>query len=318
MIGELCALTSAFSFSTVSIAIRRGMRRSRDNGTFLSTFVNMVLFLILIGVLYVGRYLPALTWTGFFLFLFAGLLTTFVGRSLHYEAIRVIGPSRAILLRMCSPIITVCLAFIFLSERFSVLQYVGATAIIGGVWVLSRETVGRGDLRVVQAPRSQAASSPQQQEKGALARSGLWLGVLYALGSAVSFGTGHFVRKVAVLEVPSPFWGMAIGTTTAWVAMTLHSMVRGDFRELFRDNFNVHAPPWYFIYSGILNTVGQMFIYLAVFFAPVSTVQVLATSEVLSTLLISRLFLGREEPLGGRVILCSVVICLGVVLMIVG
>jgi drug/metabolite transporter (DMT)-like permease len=278
----------------------------------------MVLFLILIGVLYVGRYLPALTWTGFFLFLCAGLLTTFVGRSLHYEAIRVIGPSRAISLRMGAPIVTVCLAFVFLSERFSVLQYVGATAIIAGVWVLSRETMGRGDLRVVETRRSHAMTPPERQEKAVPAKSGLWLGILCALGSAISFGTGHFVRKVAVLEVPSPFWGMAIGTTTAWAAMTLHSIVRGDLRELCRDNFNVHAPPWYFIYSGILNSVGQMFIYLAVFFAAVSTVQVLATSEVLSTLLISRLFLGREEPLGGRVIVCSVVICLGVVLMIVG
>ena len=318
MIGELCALTSAFSFSTVNIAIRRGMRRSRDNGTFLSTFVNMVVFLILIAVLYVGGYLPALTWAGFLLFSAAGLLTTFVGRSLHYAAIRVIGPSRAISLRMGAPIVTVCLAFVFLSERFSVLQYTGAIAIVGGVWVLSRETMGRADLRVVETPRSHATIPPERQEKTVLVKSGLWLGVLYALGSAVSFGTGHFVRKVAVLEVPSPFWGMAIGTTTAWVAMSVHSMARGDFRELCRDNFNVHAPPWYFIYSGILNTVGQMFIYLAVFFSPVSTVQVLATSEVLSTLLISRLFLGTEEPLGWRVILCSVVICLGVVLMIVG
>jgi drug/metabolite transporter (DMT)-like permease len=318
MIGELCALTSAFSFSTVSIAIRRGMKRSRDNGTFLSTFVNMVLFLILIAVLYAGHYLPTLTGTGFLLFLVAGLLTTFVGRSLHYEAIRVIGPSRAISLRMCSPIITVCLAFLFLSERFSVLQYVGASAIIGGVWMLSQETMGRGDLRVVQDARSRTDRTPDQREDGVQSKSGLWLGVLFALSSAMSFGTGHFVRKVAVLEVPSPFWGMAIGTTAAWLAMAVQAVVRGDFRELCRDNFNVRAPLWYFIYSGILNTVGQMSIYLAVFYAPVSTVQVLATSEVLSTLLISRLFLGTEEPLGWRVILCSVVICMGVVFMIIG
>ena len=318
MIGEICALISAFSFSTVSIAIRRGMRRSRDNGTFLSTFINMALFLILIAILYVGHYLPTLTGTGFLLFLVAGLLTTFVGRSLHYEAIRVIGPSRAISLRMCSPIITVCLAFLFLSERFSVLQYAGASAIIGGVWMLSQETMGRGDLRVVQDARSRTDRSPDQRENGVHSKSGLWLGVLFALGSAMSFGTGHFVRKVAVMEVPSPFWGMAIGTTAAWLAMAVHAMVRGDFRELCRDNFNVRAPLWYFIYSGILNTVGQMFIYLAVFFAAVSTVQVIATSEVLSTLMISRLFLGTEEPLGWRVILCSVVICVGVALMFIG
>jgi drug/metabolite transporter (DMT)-like permease len=54
MIGELCALLSACFFSTVSVAIRRGMKTSRDNGTFLSTFINMVLFLILIAILYLN------------------------------------------------------------------------------------------------------------------------------------------------------------------------------------------------------------------------------------------------------------------------
>ena len=77
-------------------------------------------------------------------------------------------------------------------------------------------------------------------------------------------------------------------------------MVRGDFRELCRDNFNIHGPPWYFIFSGVLNTVGQMFIYLAVFFTAVSTVQVLATSEVLSTLMISRLFWEPKNPWDGE------------------
>jgi len=310
--GELFALISAGSFSIGSIAIRRGMRTARDNGTFMATFVNMVLFLILIAVLYFCRRMPPLTTIGFSLFLVAGLLTTFSGRSLHYAAIRHLGPSRAISFRMSSPIITVCLAFVFIGERFSLLQCVGTCAIIGGVWVLSKETLKQDGLHVVQD------QAPVNPGRAVTSNNSLFVGILFALGSALSFGTGHFFRKWAVMEVPSPYWGMVIGTTAAWVAMVIQAIIKGDLSALCRNNFNGQAPPWLFILTGGLNTIGQMFIYISVFFTAVSTAQVLAASEVLGTFVLSRLFLGSEEPLGWRVIVCGVVICLGVVLMIIG
>lgn len=310
--GELFALISAGSFSIASIAIRRGMRTARDNGTFMSTFVNMVLFLVIIAVLYFCHQLLALTSLGFSLFLIAGLMTTFAGRSLHYAAIRHLGPSRAISFRMSSPIITVCLAFVFIGERFSLLQCVGTCAIIGGVWVLSKETLKQDGLRVVQD------QAPGRPEKETASNNGLFIGILFALSAAFSFGAGNFIRKLAILEVPSPFWGMAIGTTTAWVAMVVQAVIKGELRTLCRNNFNAQTPPRLFILTGGLNTVGQMFIYISILYTAVSTAQVLAASEVLGTFVLSRLFLGGEEPLGWKVIVCGVVICLGVVLMIVG
>jgi len=163
-----------------------------------------------------------------------------------------------------------------------------------------------------------AGARPSRQETTAFGRRAPWIGILFALGSALSFGIGHFTRKLAVIEVPSPFWGMAIGTTAAWSAMAVQAMAQGEMKELCRNNFNRQAPPWIFIVTGVLNTVGQMFIYIAIFFTNVSVTQVLATSEILATLLLSRLMLKGEEPLGLRIITCSLVVFGGVILMFIG
>ena len=44
---------------------------------------------------------------------------------------------------------------------------------------------------------------------------------------------------------------------------------------------------------------------------------VLASSEPLVTLLISRLLLGREEPMNRRVVFCSITVFLGIIFMII-
>ncbi len=314
MVGELLILLSAFSFSTGNIAIRRGMRTAYDNGIFISIFISMVTFSVLIIIFYLKSLLPPLTLKGSFLFALAGLLTTFSGRSFHYAAIRVIGPSRATSFRCSSPILTVCLAFVLLSERFNISQFIGSTAIIGGVWILSKEVLGRIDLEVVHAP----LSSPNKSfSVSKVSNKSPLVGVLYALGAALSFGIGHFLRKLGLMEVPSPFWGLAIGTIIAWIALVGHATTRGEIKKLCHDNFNPHHPPWFFIFAGLLFTFGQMLSYISIYFTAVSVVVILASSEPLITLIMSRLILRGEEPLNWRVFTCSGAVCLGVILMII-
>lgn len=310
MIGELCALLGACSFSTHNIAVRRGMRTALDNGVFMSTSISTVIFLVVIGVLYSGRLLPPLTVMGFFLFALAGLFTSFTGRSFNYAAIRALGPSRSTSFRASSPLITICLAFTFLSERFTPSQFVGAACVIGGVSILSREVIGRTDLEV-QSRFVPVSSEPVNRPKRPIT------GILYALGSALSFGTGHFLRKLALQEVPSPYWGLAVGTTAAWLALVAHTALRGRLKEAFKNNFNFHHLPWFYVIAGVLATSGQLFLYLAIYFTEVSTAMVLASSEPLVTLLISRLLLGREEPMNRRVVFCSITVFLGIIFMLI-
>ena len=310
MIGELFALLGAFSVGSAGVAVRRGMRNTSDNGVFLTISIGTVVFLILVGVVSTGDQLPPLTLMGFVLFVLAGLLTSFMGRSLHFAAIRTIGPSRATAFRASSPAITVLLAFMFLSERFTPVQFVGAISIIGGVILLSRETVGRTDLEVA------TDSANPSGVLGIRARGSL-LGVLYGVLAATSFGVGHYLRKIALQEVPSPLWGLMVGTTSAWLALVIQTRLRGTLGETWKYNFNLHAPPWFFILGGILTTAGQTLVFFSIHYTAVSTAMVLGASDPLATLFISRVFLGREEPLNWRVILCSCTVCLGIILMII-
>lgn len=314
MIGVLFALVGVFSISASNIAIRRGMRTAHDNGIFISIFISMVMFSVLIIILHLKSLLPPLTLKGFLLFALAGLLTTFSGRSLQYAAIRVIGPSRATSFRSSSPILTVCLAFLFLSERFKISQFIGATAIIGGIWILSKEVLGRIDLGTTQAP----ISSPNESfSESKVSNKSPLVGVLYGLGSALSFGIGHFLRKLSLMEVPSPFWWLAIGTIIAWLALIVQTTARRELKKLCRNNFNFHNPPWFFILAGVLITFGQMLNFVSIYLIAVSVVVILASSEPLMTLIISRLILRGEEPLNWRVIVSSGTVCLGVILMII-
>ena len=309
MIGEIFALLGACVISAGNVSIRRGMRRAHDSGVFISTFISAATFVLLLIILWIRRSLPPLTLLGFLLFVSAGLLTSFAGRSLHYAAIRALGPSRATSIRCSSPIVTICLAFLFLSERFSFAQFIGASAILGGVIFLTRETVGRTDLGVPMDPSFASNDSPSSQKPS-------FIGILYALAAALSFGTGHFLRKLALKEVPSPYWGLALGTAAAWLTLTWHAASRGKLKALWRNNFNLREPPWFFIAGGFLTTTGVLFVYLAIFFTEVSTAMVIESSEPLATLFISRLFLGREEPLNWRVMACSTSVCCGLALMI--
>jgi drug/metabolite transporter (DMT)-like permease len=198
----------------------------------------------------------------------------------------------------------------FLSERFTPLQFVGAACVIGGVSILSREVIGRTDLEV-QNKFVPVSSDPGSKPKRSL------IGILCALGSVLSFGTGHFLRKLALKEVPSPYWGLAVGTTAAWLALVAHTALRGRLRETCKNNFNFPHLPWFYVLAGILASSGQLFIYLAIYWTEVSIAMVLASSEPLVTLLISRLLLGKEEPMNRRVVFCSITVFLGIIFMII-
>ena len=315
MIGEVFAVLSALFFSSAGITIRRGMRTAYDDGVFLSTLINMIVFLGLLPILYVINRLPPLNLIGFLLFALAGLLTTFGGRALHFAAIRKIGPSRAVPFRSSSPLFTIGLAYLFLSERLSTTDLIGTIAIIGGIWFLSREISERSDLAVSRKNFQPDHHSPPGNDTPPIHRPSL-SGILFGIFASISFGAGHFLRKLAMIEVPSPYWGVAIGSLVGFLAIVVQAYIKGEFSQVCRYNLNIKAPPWFFISAGILTTVGQLLCYLAIFYTSVSMAMVLISSEPLGTVMISRLILGTEESLNWRVYLSALIVFGGIAVII--
>ena len=118
-----------------------------------------------------------------------------------------------------------------------------------------------------------------------------------------------------MLEVPSPYWGVAIGSVVGFLAIVLQTSLKGELTRTCQYNLNMKAPPWSFISAGILTTVGQLFCYLAIFYTSVSIAMVLISSEPLGTVIISRLFLGAEEALNWRVYLSALIVFGGIALI---
>jgi drug/metabolite transporter (DMT)-like permease len=290
------------------------MRKAYDDGVFLCILINMTVFVILIPILHISDRLPALTLYGFFLFAIAGLLTTFGGRAFHFAAIRKIGPSRAVPFRSSSLLFTICLAYLFLAERLSIPDFVGAGAIVGGVWFLSREVSARSDLSVTRKSWPNDTIPPVENRSSNRYQHS-FIGILFGIFSAISFGTGHFLRKLAMIEVPSPYWGVAIGSVAGFLAIVLQAALKGELTHIWRYNLNLKSPPWSFISAGILTTVGQLFCYLAIYYTSVSIAMVLISSEPLGTVIISRLFLGAEEALNWRVYLSALTVFGGIALI---
>lgn len=313
--GELFAVLTSCCFGGSNVSMRRGMQRSPtpDNGIFMVNLTNVVLFVIV--ALFLGGYgrLLPLTVAAFFLFVLAGVLTTFAGRYFHYAAIRLIGPSRATAIRVSSPVVTGALAFMFLGERLSMAQYLGAASVLAGVALLAREASKRECLEVSAFWEGEQgnASGPTK------ARRSRYLGSLFAIASAAAFGSGHFVRKVALFSVPSPWWGMLIGSVVGWLCVLLLGVLRGEIGPYFRRNLNLHHVPYFFVLAGLLNGFGQMFSFLSIYFLAVSLASVAFAVEPLVTAVISRLALGQEEPMGWQMVFACLVTVAGLVLALI-
>jgi uncharacterized membrane protein len=72
----------------------------------------------------------------------------------------------------------------------------------------------------------------------------------------------------------------------------------------------------YYLFAGILTSLGPLFFFLGITFTQVSFVSVVAASEPLLTVLISYLFFKREEKLTISIWITAVLVLLGTVVMV--
>jgi drug/metabolite transporter (DMT)-like permease len=286
-VGVALATLSAMLFGLAGICIRIGMRAEPgDNGHFMSVLINCAL----IGLLVLFIQLPALTWSGVALFVLAGLATSFLGRRSSYHAIRLIGPTRQATLLVSAPVFAAVAGWAILGEDVGPLQAVGALLISAGLVVLVRST---------------AAELPEPATPGppAAGTGALGLGFGIALLAACAFGVGHVLRKAALEHVPSVVLGSLIGVLTAMTAIMVTSALSARTSQLLEANFR--RVPWWFVIAGLITTAAMLLQFWVLEFLAAWMVSLLQGTQVLWTLLLSWLFLRRQEPID-RYLLVSI------------
>ena len=131
-------------------------------------------------------------------FLLSGFVGIFIGDTLLFACLNIMGPRRAMILFASNALFTVLLAYLFLSETISWLSLIGATILIFGVM-----------LAIFHGKRT-GNTHPWEQD-----RQKLSLGIILGLTAALCQAIGSILAKPAMDDGADPMAASAIRLSAA-------------------------------------------------------------------------------------------------------
>jgi drug/metabolite transporter (DMT)-like permease len=280
---KVFALLTAICFGLNPVTLKIGFSRGGrpDTGMIVGLIVAVPFYLLLLP-LAGGPHLELLTPAALFGFILGGLFGTGIGRRWLYIAIDRIGASPATAIKNAAPVISALLAAILFSEPVTPLRWAAIVAIVAGV-VLVTWKPGQGMRR--------------------------WLdvGVLAAIGAAVTYGIRPLFLKFGLEAADLPLTSAVVGATAA-LAYALLFGDRSGLRTITREPaFGL------FLLSGLLQAVGFLALNVGLSGGIVSTVYPVTASAPLFALLFTAILLRGKETLNWRIVLGAVAVVAGVV-----
>jgi drug/metabolite transporter, DME family len=283
--GKVLALMTAICFGINPVLLKLGFaRKGRSDvavviGLAITVPVYLAIAPLVGGISFAHMTLPAVV--GFVL---GGLFGGGIGRRWMYLAIEKIGASPAAAIKNAAPVITTALAILFLGERVTLLHWLAIVTIVSGITLIT-------------------------WQKGLGARHMLSVGVLAALGSALSYGVRPLFLKYGLDAANLPLTGALIGAIAALVyaaVLTPNSELWFGLREKSLGLFAA---------SGILQALGFLALTFGLSGEDVSIVYPVTATAPLFTLLFTALMLRKTERLTWRIVAGAVAITAGVIVL---
>ena len=275
----LTALAAALAFSLGQVSVRLGLVHGSPTSAVTYAMLTMApLVWLTLG--------PFASWEAFTLpgalwFMLAGAVAPMGTQILLFASTLRVGVARASPLRNTSPLFASLLAIFFLGESWTLPVAASTMAIVAGATLL-----GTDRARPMEGYR----------------RSHLWL----ALAAGFLGGFSDPMRKFGLgllADLPLALCFLALGSL---VSLVLY-LASGQYRLLTTDR---RAVKW-FVLSGLASGLGVSLSLLAMKLGTVVIVSPLTATVPLFTLLLGVIFLRRLETVNRRVVLGSLLICLG-------
>ena len=285
MHGKVLALMTAICFGINPVVLKLGFaRKGRSDvavvvGLAITVPVYLLMAPLLGGISFAHMTLPAVI--GFVL---GGLFGGGIGRRWMYLAIEKIGASPAAAIKNSAPVITTGLAILFLGEHVTLLHWLAIVTIVVGITLVT-------------------------WQRGLGWRHVLSVGVLAALGSALSYGIRPLFLKYGLDAANLPLTGALIGAVAALVyaaVLTPNSELWFGLREKSLGLFAA---------SGILQALGFLALTFGLSNEDVSIVYPVTATAPLFTLLFTALMLRKTERLNWRIVLGAFAITAGVIVL---
>lgn len=304
--GVFFALLASVCWGIYNLLVRRGREKMDPGAGYLLTLIINVLanasftLLPLPGGPPQGGSDRAIAF-----FALAGLTTTLLGRTLYFESIFRVGPSRASAWKNASPLYTLIMASVLLGERPSGRVTAGILVTLAGMFALARE-----QMSSERAGALAAAGGGGRFQVGASSRAGtgLWLGI----ASGLAFASGIMLRKAGLNLWPDPALGNAVGAAAAFLGWLPFSAWRGETRSLRRTPARAMAS---FLLAGGASSAAQLLMFLSLRTTPSAVTHAVSSLEPVFTLMLSPLLLGARESLTRAAAAAVAVISAGVLLV---
>jgi drug/metabolite transporter (DMT)-like permease len=281
---KLLALVTAVTFGLTPVVIKIGFRRGGSTTAAMLIGLVVAVPITCVPALILGLGLEQLTAVAFVAFVLGGLAGNAVGRRWNFQAIDLLGPSRASAIRASSPVITTLIAAILYAEPVTPARWAAVLAIVGGVVLVTWQP---GESR----------------------RGWLGIGVAYALAGAVSYGIRPLIIKFGLEDADLPAAAAVIGA----VAALVYTLVIED-RERLR-SVRDDAAFKVFLFAGVLVAVGLTTLTFGLSEGDVSIVYPLVASAPLFTLAFTAVLLRGVDLLNWRIVLGVVAVVFGVIFL---
>ena len=298
MLGGLLALLSAATFTVTNAAVRRGViTGSAAQATSLSIPVGAPTFLVallLAGNLQIFSALPLVPVVTFTV---TGITHFVIGRYANYRAIGAIGTNLAGPVIQFNLVVSLALAILLLGETLTPLRILGILLIVAGPAV-----VPRGKHRPAAA--ALLKFTPKMAE-----------GYLFAAIAAFCYGLSPvFIRYAG--QGRGLAAGLAGGVISSASATVVVAVLVLAAPALWRDirRVNLHAAKW-FLFSGVMVYVSQIFYYMAISLAPVTIVAPISALGTVFRIHVARWMNPDHEVFGPHVILATFLSFLGVIVL---
>lgn len=282
---KLFALVTATCFGLNPVTLKLGFGRGGrpDTAMIIGLIVALPVYLLLLPFAG-GLHWEQVTGPALVGYILGGLFGTGIGRRWLYMAIDLIGASPATAIKNAAPVVSAVLGVILFGDPVTPVRWAAIFAIFLGVVLLT-------------------------WKPGAGVRRWLDIGVLAALGAALTYGIRPLFLKFGLEAVDLPLTAALVGA----IAALTYALSFGDRSGLAtahqEDGFGL------FVFSGVLQAIGFLALNLGLSGGIVSVVYPVTASAPLFTLGFTALLLRGRERITWQIALGALAIVGGVVFL---
>jgi len=291
--GVTFAFAAMLCFAANILITRYAVARMPvDAGFFVVLATNILFPLLLFPFELAARSAPwAWDWKGVGLFALGGVVGTFLGRRFLFDAVRILGPSRASVFHSTAPAFALVGAWLLADERLGWYELLLMVIVWIGLWF----------------------TQPRAGSVGALSPSAARKGLVVGLLTVAGFGMGNVLRGLAMRNWEEAVFGTVVSSCAALLCQLLATRdwdrVAAQYRAADRNAL------WLYVGCGVSTALGSIFVALAMNHMEIALAVLVVHTTPLVIFPVSVFILRNKEELNARTLLGAVLVLLGIGLL---